>query len=649
MLNGDLFSRIITVFDEADDRSNNSLYRDAVKNILLKALSTSNHSISAPTSLTDFFRELPIVRSTTCKEIPGTVSFFFVAKYRSGSSNFFFDMISRWLVPGKTLSIGMIYAANFLLPDLTTQKYTVCEMMIRVDTQEELEQIHQNLPIIETEIKLGVESSYYARRIMEIKGLTADAKTGIILEHIAYLSKRRPKDFDQNLLTEMQHVLVMSKDEFKTRRSSRHLCRLICYHYLFHKEILARVQAAPEQRHLSLKIFKSSLLYQGKTTPILSVVVGLNFLKDKEIFEKRHLLAAIQNHIPSAKVVEHSFFANRRGNESISTLYLEVEKPNGEGFSQQEMTLLRKELPRDLSDRIEHLMHPVFMPPNEEEIMRNILSLSSQIRFLRDLPQVFISFDEQTHADLYFTVILVKVVRPGEISTEELFKDDKALYEYTLDRCKTVGILRKKYIKEATVFRVRMFKDQFLRRDHSIDLYKARQALVRDILSVIGEFRDFNGGMISKQNESLSALREVLENDDYNDLLLESFFYSMNPVIMRHVLPPETLRKLFLMLRDAINWEFGKSVNSQSHIEAQDVFLYVMIKARQRTIKDDMNKLIESFNFQSSDVATSYVHMYEAHYLGYILRIHDSRKRQQISEAIQALSGASEGLASTIT
>ena len=119
------------------------------------------------------------------------------------------------------------------------------------------------------------------------------------------------------------------------------------------------------------------------------------------MFDKTHLLKAIQNYIPSAQAVENSFFANRRGSEHICTLYLELEKINGDEFTGNEIRMLRQELPNDLKDRIEHLMHPVFMTRNEEEIIRNILSLSNQIKFLRDIPQVFISFDEQTHADFF--------------------------------------------------------------------------------------------------------------------------------------------------------------------------------------------------------------------------------------------------------
>ena len=79
------------------------------------------------------------------------------------------------------------------MPELSHDIYTLCEVIIRIEKREELEEIQRNLPIIESEVKLGMASSYYASRILEIKGLSSDEKTAMIQEHIAYIIKRLPK------------------------------------------------------------------------------------------------------------------------------------------------------------------------------------------------------------------------------------------------------------------------------------------------------------------------------------------------------------------------------------------------------------------------------------------------------------------------
>jgi len=370
---------------------------------------------------------------------------------------------------------------------------------------------------------------------------------------------------------------------------------------------------------------------------VLSIVVGVNFLRDKEVFEKRHMLSAIQDLMPNVEAVENSFFNNRRGTEHISTLYLEIKKNDNTDFTSQDIRLLRRELPNDLKDRIEHLMPPVFMPRNEEEIMRNILSLSSQIKYMRDIPQVFITFDEQTHANLFFTVIIVRLVKPGTCSIQEMFKSSGTFLEYIHDRCKPVGFLRKKYAKEATVFRVKLSKEDFLRRDNSIDLYKARQTVCLELLRMIGEFRDYNGGMISKQNEVLADVKKQLGGEvRYNELLLDNFFYSLTPVIMRTLLEPDVLCTVFMMLLESIE-EGGLGGDTYRLMSKYDHhFVYLLIKSDDRTIKEEITRTINKFHLHSSELANAYVHVYDMHYLGYIYRCDHPFKQHQFSQMIQS-------------
>lgn len=641
LLEKDYLPKIMTIYDLSHDNSNSTFYHEAVVNILKKVLPsrqfTQDKEGKIPSELLKRFHQLlPILKFTPCESVPANMSFYVLSKYRTNAFKFFFDMLVNWLVPGKRLNVVMLYAADFCMPDLSPTVYTVCEMIIHIENQADLEQIQSNLPIIQSEVRLGMESSYYARRILEIKGLSGDAKAAMIQENIAYLISRRPKDFDYDVLTEMQHVMVMCRDDFKVVRECRHMSRIISTHYLFRKALRESVKKFPEKRHLSLKIFRANLHLPTGNKAVLGVLVGLNFLRDKEVFEKRHLLNAIQNFIPLVKAVEHSFFSNRRGNENICTLYLELEKSDGQNFTAEEIRTLRRELPSDLKDRIEHLMHPVFMPRNEEEIMRNILSLSNQIKYLRDIPQVFISFDEQTHSNLFFTVILVRVMRHDTHSIQELFKSSHSCLEYLHDRCKIVGFLRKKYTKEATVFRVKLPKEHYLRNDHSLNLYKARQTVVLELLRIVGDFRDFNGGMISKQNELLCALKEQLDGKyKYTELLLENFFYSLTPVIMRTLLDPEVLKTLFVMMLDAMDKDFFTDVGYFLKISTNCSFVFIMIKTEQRTIKDDINRVLNKQFFHSSELANSYVKACNIHHLGYVYRCDDSLKQMQFIQIIQ--------------
>lgn len=640
VLDDDLIPNISTAFDLSDDQTNLLLYHCIVRNALKHLLPPNLFSpkINNCEQIDQFHRILPLFKSIHCDNVPCNISFYLVSKQRPNSFRFFYDMIAHWLIPGKRVNIILLNSADFRLPNLGNGNYTVCEAMIHIEDPVEFETIKQNLPIIEAEIRMGIESSYYARRILEIKGLSADAKTALIQEYIAYLIKRKPNAFDYDLLTEMQHVLVMCSDDFKAIRDCRHLSRIISFSYLFCKTLRSAVKTHPEKRHLSIKLFKTHLRIPNGEKRILGIIVGMNFIREKEVFAQKHLFNAIQHYVPDARPVPNSFFINRRGTEHICTLYLELEKEDGTDFTSEEVSTLRRELPINLKDHIEHTMHPIFMPRNEEEIMRNILTLGSQIKYLRDVPQVCISFDEQTHTHLYFTIIAVRVMTPGSASIQNLFKNVDSFLNYIHDRCKTVGFMRKKYTKEATVFRVQLPKEEFLRRDQSIDLYKARQTVSLELLRVLGEFRDFNGGMITKQNEQLETLRVLLQSQyKFNDIFLENFFYSLTPVVMRTVLDTDVLKNLFAMLLKTKDKKFSKGESCLAVFQRSPNFLYAMIKTEHRAVKEELSRMVARFLIPSSELTSSYVQAYDIHYYGLIYRSDDPQKQDSFCETVQSI------------
>lgn len=639
--------RIETQFDQVENAKTAKLYSEIIHDTLLKML-PEEFFIEKGDDLEvfddvkkQFHDMLPLLSSSILKPgIPGIISFYLLSKYRANSFKFFFEMMSSWLVPGKRLNVQVFYAVDFTLPDISDDVYTLCEVMIHVDNAAVMDVIQRNLPIIGMEVRLGAKSAYYARRILEVKGFSLDEKTVLIQGHMAHLIQRLPQTFDNDLLTEMQHVIVICRDDFREAREAVYLSRIISVQYLFRKELRELVKTEPEKRHLCLKLFRSKQRIFDTVKPVVGILVGINFIKDKEIFEEKHLLKAVQNYVTNVEAVSGSFFVNRRGTENICTLYLEIMKSEGQVITDEEMQRVRNELPNDLKDRIEHMLHPVFMARNEEEVMRNILSLSNQIKFLRDIPQMFISFDEQDHQNLIFMVIIVRVVTPKSIPLQELLKSCEPKFSFAYDRTKIVGYLRKKYPKEADVFRVKMKKDQFLRGDNTIDLNKARELLVLSLTKSIGEIRDFNGGMITKQNELLCAVRNLVSDQNrHSDLLLENFFYSLTPIVMRTVLDPIALKHLFLMLLDMLEERFNAN-DYAFRVQRELDTVYVIIKSKSAAVKEILTESLNRLNLGATELATAFVTSSDTPFIGYIYRSDDPYKQEHFCQSIHyALEG----------
>lgn len=632
---------ISVLFDDASGKPSISLHQEALRDVLNRLLPAGLFEGRGERTQDQMKKRLqavfPLIRAVPVANTPSLMSFYCVFKYRVNAFKFFFDLVSQWLVPGKRLDVVLVYAVDFRFPSIDEDVYTLCEVTLRVETEEDRELIQRNFPIIETEAILGVDSAYYARKILEIKGIMPDHKTALIHQRMATFVKRMPKLFSKDLFVEMQHILVLCHDDFKMERSVRHLSRLISSHYAFRRSLLLAQSQKRSQRTLCAKLFKESVHFPQGDKQVLCLVIGLNFLREKEVLEQRHLMRAIQQYVPQAEAIDQTFFINKKVQEPIATLYLEIEKNDGTAFTKQELELLRKKLPIDLQNHIARLTLPVFMPRNEEEIMRNIVTLSHQLKYARDLPQVFISFDEQTERNLLFTVIVVRLIKGEDKSVQDLIKSADSFLKYMHDRIRIVGTLRKRYPKEATVFRVKFQKDKFLRGDHSIDLYKARQAVVSELSRAIGEFRDFNGGMISKQNELFMQVKDLLVQDSvkYNEISLENFFYSLSPVIMRTVLEPHALKSLFLMLLEAQEKGISEGEKCSLQFKYETEFTYVMMSAQHRTVLDELSKPLFKFQQSGSDLIQGYAKTPGQVALGYIFRSADLHKQDQFRQLIE--------------
>lgn len=634
---------IVTNFEPDNDQSNHEIYHALIRQILNKILPEhvfplkNDEKNDLEVNDEGFIALLPYVTWIVSDNLPGNFSFYTISRYRSNAFRFFFEMIINWLVPGKRLNSISLFSADFKIPSVSDDLYTLCEVVVRIEDFDYLECIHTNLPTIETEVRLGMESSYYARRILEIKGISADEKIAIVQEHVAYLIERMPQYFDYDLMAEMQHLFVMCRDEFKAARNYRHLSRLICIKYLFRKEMKEKLKSTPMERHVNIKLFRTNVQVSEEKKQVLGVIVGVNFLREKEVFEKYHILNAIKRHIPEVVFVEGSYIPSKRGQEHFCHHYFEVEKSNGCKFTQNELATLKTELPSELKDLIEHPLHPVFMPRNEEEIMRNVLILSNQIKFVRDIPQIVVNFDEQTHSHLYFNVICVQVVNPGAKPLKILLESNATnVIEYLHERTKMVGYIRNKHTKEVVIFRVKLAKESFLRRDHSIDLYKARQLVVMELSRIIGEFRDFNGGMIAKQNEILNEVKSLLiQKCKFNEHLLENFFFAMNPPVIRTIIEPFAVKTLFLMLQEIINRETLDSDLPLHMIRATQDFVFVTIRGGGSHLKDEITQSFNAIQHHPSQIAASSVRVHEVTYLTYVFRCDDEAKHSQFCQAIE--------------
>ena len=138
---------------------------------------------------------LPLIQTSDLNHAPCSFSVLLLCKYRQNASHFFYEMISRWLLPQKRLNVDLFFASDVRLPRLSEDLLSVAEIVVQIKSTQDLEEIRRNMKQIETEIRLGVVSHYHARRIMEFKGLSSDGKTAMIQEKNQLIDSKPLKRF----------------------------------------------------------------------------------------------------------------------------------------------------------------------------------------------------------------------------------------------------------------------------------------------------------------------------------------------------------------------------------------------------------------------------------------------------------------------
>jgi len=390
-----------------------------------------------------------------------------------------------------------------------------------------------------------------------------------------------------------------------------------------------QMEKFPTQRFIYVKLNKTYLHLPFGLKKVLGLFIALNLQGDNELFEERHIVIVLKNHFPQLSVVDGSFFSRSSKEEHIQLLYLEVEKESGADFSLVELKRIKESLSEEIRNGIEKVTRPLFMPRNEEEVMRNIIILSNQLKFSRDLPQVVIAFDGQTERELIFTVIWMRILKSSDVDLQKLFEQSESFLKFIPDRIKKVGLLRKKYPKEVTVFRVKCETVVFLRPDHSVDLFKARQAIVQELQRLLGEFRDYNGGMIAKQHEQFLALRSLFSSLDRNEeLLLENFFHSIFPIELRSLFNPQSLKNLFCMLLDGLKKNREAGARRPIFLQQREhLCCYLLLSFEDSSCKEAIIECFKILQIPSSQLLMLSLQVSETSYLGYVY-VQENREKQ---------------------
>jgi len=431
----------------------------------------------------------------------------------------------------------------------------------------------------------------------------------------------------------MHHFLLATDDEFKRLRKVRQMLRIIVYLNWFRRSLRDEENKG---REIRFKCMKTNLSFPFGEKKVLGLAISLNYLSEYEKFEEKHILKACQRLIPHIRIVPHSFFSYETAGDTIRSFYIEIEKKEGKDFSADELKIFKNGLVTELGQSIEQLSHRLFMPHNEEEVLRNTLLLSQELRGPKDPPQIIVNFRNQTENSLTFHVIFVKLLTDMHaplLDKQFLLSND--FITFVPGSKKVVGQLKNKIEKEAHTFLLECPKLPFLRQDHSVDLLRAREFIISSVRKIVGEVRDFNGGLIGQQNQLLKNLKDDFSTKEQkHELHLENLFHSITPVLMKSLLNPELIRalfQLFIKLYDESEEETLELRLKEVRLEHAHIML---IASEDCVILDELNGAISDLRLKELEFAETRFKVGTHYYQGYIVVPEQAESMQKFSKLI---------------
>lgn len=436
--------------------------------------------------------------------------------------------------------------------------------------------------------------------------------------------ERFPRFIDSSILRDRDRLFAYYDSDFIQKRSSIYLLRILLSQHLQRKKLLGNYSLSHKSRSLEFRIIPGKVDYPFGSKKVLGVLVQISLSDRYELFDEEIFQRGVHRLLPNLHMVKGTLYKFHGNNDSIRTWYAEFEKTGNQSFTLHEISLLKESLGEELIEKTERLVPSVFKVRNQEEVLRNILTLSQEIDQLSDLPQVMISFETQSSEEVIFTVIAVRAENQLSISLENLIHYDSSSCHWILEKKQTVRYLEHHQPIIAYLFRVLLVPDStILRNDGSLNFFVARQKIAASLKLNIGEYRDFNGGILIKQEETLLALRNAFPL--LSPEQIENIFYSITPIEMQAILPNSTLQAIIDLTTQTSQLSFTHINDYHLVSSSKPPFILVLLSLPPGPLSEKAKEHLELVDFPEEIPASFSLATKKSHLFGYLINIENKK------------------------
>lgn len=532
--------------------------------------------IDSEKSLREVISKLPFVSCSYTSEDAGIVRVTFLSpEFPSlDTDRFVHELFDRFVLSKSQCLELESRAFTFELKAKDMSRLYVSDYLLQISEKQSYERFKEKVMALKEQLRLALLNKNFSFRLALSHQVRLDRKITAIHSQVLRYIDEKGEEVDTQFLLDVDRWLMTFSQDFLEKRSPLLLAKALFSLISIRRELEWKETVDSSKRHIQLSFFPSSLSFTFGTKPVLGCSIGVGLNPSYERFVEKHLSSALKAVIPGANLSISPEVHLEKSH--VQMMYVEFEKEDGMRFSDEEIEKLTLQLPIEIEARVQRFVPELFMVRNEEEIMKNILSLTKEIRSSDDFPQVMVRYEQHDEETLVFCVILVRVLKEGQQSVTEAIAKVNHSLALTPERTQIVSYLGGKDPVEANVFRVQLSDvNPFTRRNFSFNFFEARHYVIEVIEAALGEIRDYNGGMILKQSENLVRFKEAFsEVDTENPEFLEKFFYSLNPIEIQATIETESLKLFFETFSSLLESEEEGFFTYQFRQKGTQLFLF---------------------------------------------------------------------------
>ncbi len=489
----------------------------------------------------DFVQNLPLFSLKPAGHLH--LEIVLLAKEHQLLHNFFFDLITTGLIEKKTLPVLSSKSVQFFWGE---EGYLILIGKVKFSSMLELSMVLENFPDYLKKVKFSAISMHSKTVIPDSLHFAHEIKRSMVLEKFLKFSERinHASQFDawaffNDRINQLDFILNYPVE------SANRISIGLYQHFIHFSNRSGQIF---QYHDTKVKILKVQNEFQSEFDDKLVFLLSFNLRNQFEIFDQEsfiRFLSFSQDKLCLEKLVEVAL--SELAGPNFKIYYLEFRIALGHKFEILSYKKMKELVANVCLKSIKQLTLPLFKPRNEEEVMKDFVMLSKQLTHPSDLPQVIVHFDYHDLQNLVFRVILIRVKLDDQINIHEAIANLKQITDVTAERVRNLGMIEKRFPKEACVLTFKIETKHYIREDHTIDFQQARLSIMQHLMKVFGPIRDFEGGMIAKHAEAFEIFQNtVLEKVKVKLVTLENFFYGIYPAEYRSLISIENLMECFL-------------------------------------------------------------------------------------------------------